>query len=82
MKIEDLDQNKLEQSIANETARLDTCRITLERLKKEYEQKRYEYIHVILGEMEDEILTLESSIDSGENFINECKKALKKFNNI
>ena len=35
MNINDLDQNKTEQSIANERARLDTCRVTLERLKQE-----------------------------------------------
>ena len=35
MNINDLDQNKTEQSIASENARLDTCRVTLERLKQE-----------------------------------------------
>ena len=34
--ISELDKNKTEQSIANETARLDTCREVLEKLNKEY----------------------------------------------
>ena len=38
MNINDLDQNKTEQSIVNENIRLDTCRVTLERLKQEYDR--------------------------------------------
>ena len=42
--ISELDKNKTEQSISNESARLDVCREELEKLKKEYEQKKYEYM--------------------------------------
>ena len=34
--ISELDKNKTEQSITNETARLDVCREVLEKLNKEY----------------------------------------------
>lgn len=77
--ISELDKNKTEQSIANEQIRLDNCRIALDKLKAEYEQKRYHFIHVILAEMEDKILTLENSISSGEKFLNDCKEHLKDF---
>ena len=77
--VSDLDKNKTEQSIINEEARLDYCRKKLDKLQKEYEQKRYYYIHVILAEMEDKISDLESSISCGEKFINECKEHLNSF---
>ncbi len=79
--VSELDKNKTEQSIANESARLDNCRETLDKLKKEYEQKRYHFIHVVLAQMEDKIATLESSIASGEKFIEDCKNHLKTFEN-
>ena len=47
MNINDLDQNKTEQSIANERARLDTCRVTLERLKQERDRVQNQYTEKI-----------------------------------
>ena len=47
--VSELDKNKTEQSIANEQIRLDNCRVALDKLKSEYEQKRYYFIHVILA---------------------------------
>lgn len=77
--INELDKNKTEQCIANETARLNSCKERLNRLKNEYEQKRYHFIHVILAEMEDKISGLESSIESGETFLQQCNEHLKDF---
>lgn len=76
--ISELDKNKTEQSIANETARLDMCREVLEKLKKEYEHKKYMFM-VELSNLEDKITTLETSISSGEKFIEDCKNHLKSF---
>ena len=76
--ISELDQNKTEQSIANENARLDACREVLEKLKKEYEHKKYMFM-VELSNLEDKITTLETSISSGEKFIEDCNNHLKSF---
>lgn len=73
--IKDLDKDKTEQSISNEQARLDLCRETLEKLKKEYESKKYEYM-VILSNYEDKINDIEKSIEEGENFILKCNEHL------
>ena len=79
--IEDLDKNKTEQSIVNESIRLDNCKKTLKKLRKEYEEKRYFFIHCVLSDIEDKISTLENSIESGEKYINKCKEHLKDFEN-
>lgn len=76
--ISELDKNKTEQSIANESARLDGCREQLERLKNEYEHKRYMFM-CELSNIEDKITTLETSIASGEKFVEDCKEHLKDF---
>ena len=76
--ISELDKNKTEQSITNETARLDMCREVLEKLKKEYEHKKYMFM-VELSNLEDKITTLETSISSGEKFIEDCNNHLKSF---
>ena len=73
--IKDLDKEKTEQSISNEQARLDYCRSQLEKLKKEYESKRYEFM-VILSNYEDKINEIEKSIEEGENFILKCNEHL------
>lgn len=75
--VSELDKNKTEQSIANEEARLDICREILDNLKKEYEQRRCEYM-TKLSVFEDKIATLEASIDSGEKFIEDCNEHLNK----
>lgn len=75
--VSELDKNKTEQSIANEEARLDMCRETLDKLKNEYEQKRYEYM-TKLSNFENNIAAIEASITSGEKFIEDCKEHLDK----
>lgn len=75
--VNELDKNKTDQSIVNEEARLDICRETLDKLKNEYERKRYEYM-TKLSNIENKIATLESSIVSGEKFIEDCKEHLDK----
>lgn len=76
--IKELDKNKTEQSIANEQARLDGCRETLDKLKKEYEHKKYMFM-VELSNIEDKITTLETSIVSGEKFVKDCQEHLNDF---
>lgn len=76
--ISELDKNKTEQSILNEEARLDSCREVLDKLKKEYEHKKYMFM-VELSNIEDKITTLETSIASGEKFVEDCKNHLKDF---
>ena len=76
--INELDKNKTEQSISNEEARLDTCRETLDKLKKEYNQKVTQY-DTELYLMHQNIIKISKSIESGEKFIKECKKHLKDF---
>lgn len=77
--IDELDKNKTEQSITNESIRLEHCKRSLDKLKKEYEEKRYFFIHCVLADIEDKITTLENSIESGEKYINKCKEHLKDF---
>lgn len=76
--ISELDKNKTEQCIANETIRLDNCKVTLDRLKNEWCDKQYEYM-TKLGDMKRKIYELEDSITDGEKFIEECKNHLKTF---
>ena len=76
--ISELDKNKTEQCITNETIRLDNCRVKLDKLKNEYEHKKYMYM-TELSNMEDEITILEGSISSGEKFLENCKNHLKTF---
>ena len=78
--VSELDKTKTEQSIANESARLDGCREALDNLKKEYEHKKYMFM-IELSNIEDKIATLESSITSGEKFVEDCKNHLKSFEN-
>lgn len=73
--IKDLDKDKTEQSISNEQVRLDLCREIVEKLKKEYESKRYEFM-IILSNYEDRINDIEKSIEEGENFILKCNEHL------
>lgn len=74
--IEDLDKSKTEQSIINEQNRLNNCRKSLDKLKSEYEQKRYENM-CKLANLEDKITTLEGSISGGEEFIRKCNEHLR-----
>lgn len=80
MNINDLDQNKTEQSIANEKARLDTCRVTLERLKQERDIVQNQYTEKI-GRLIDQIKSIEYSIVEGEMFIEKCQTHLNELKN-
>ena len=80
MNINDLDQNKTEQSIANERARLDTCRVTLERLKQERDRVQNQYTEKI-GRLVDQIKSIEISIIEGEMFIEKCQTHLNELKN-
>lgn len=78
--ISDLDKSKTEQSIANETIRLEHCKVERDRLFTELcriqrdnkikEENIMQYIDKI-----------DVSIKSGEQFIKECQAHLKDFEN-
>lgn len=73
--INELDKEKTKQSISNEEARLDHCRVEREKLFNEFQR-----IKLINTQKENEILDkiemLDASIKSGEQFVNECKEHL------
>ena len=76
--ISELDKNKTEQSIENETARLDTCKEILDKLNREYNHMciKHEIEELKLAE---KIGKLKKSIESGEKFVEDCKNHLKDF---
>lgn len=76
--IKELDKSKTEQSITNETIRLEHCQEAVEKLLMEADQLRtvYEKKHNALYERIDTIM---KSIESGEQFIENCKEHLKDF---
>lgn len=78
--INDLDQSKTEQSISNEQARLDMCREKLDKLIKERDRYKEE-TDLKLWEYYDIIEKLTKSIDSGEQFVQECKDHLNDLKN-
>jgi len=76
--VSELDKNKTEQAISNEEARLDHCRVEREKLFNEF--SRIKMLNARKeNEMLDKIETLDRSIKSGEQFVNECKEHLKDF---
>lgn len=78
MQIHELDKDKLEQCVINETRRLREIIDSLDKLRKEYEQKRYFFTKVILPTMEDKIMELEESQEGAKKFIEDCKNQLNK----
>ena len=78
--IKDLDKNKTEQSIANETIRIEQCHKELDKLIGEVDRLRSNYRekHDTLCEHIDNI---KESIELGEQFINKCQEHLKDFEN-
>ena len=76
--VKELDKSKTEQSITNETIRLEHCHEVVEKLIMEADQLRtaYEKKHSALCERID---TIKKSIESGEQFIEDCKEHLKDF---
>ena len=76
--IKELDKSKTEQSIANEQIRLDICRENLDKLIKERDRYKTE-TDLKLWEYYDKIEKLTRSIESGEQFVQECKEHLNDF---
>ncbi len=74
-KIEDLDKNKTEQAISNETARLDMCRKKLEEYNKRYEYLDAKY-NKELNKITTTIESISKSIIAGEKFIKDCQHHL------
>lgn len=75
-KIEELDQNKTEQSIANETIRLEHCHETVEKLIREADQLRISYENRYYP-LCAKIDAIKKSIESGEQFIKDCQAHLE-----
>ena len=78
--VNELDKNKTELAISNEEIRLDQCRVKLQRLSDEYEKMKIHHL-ILQGSLEDQITSIRLSIESGEQFLNECKEHLKDFEN-
>lgn len=78
--VKELDKDKTTQAISNEEIRLDQCRVKLQRLSDEYEKMKLRHL-VLQGDLEDQITRIRLSIESGEQFLNECKEHLKDFEN-
>ena len=76
--ISELDKDKTEQSIWNESARLDTCREVLEKLNKEYNHMCVKHENEEL-KLAEKIGKIKKSIESGENFVKDCQEHLKDF---
>ena len=76
--ISELDKNKTEQSIVNETARLNTCLEVLEKLNKEYNHMCVKHENEEL-KLVEKIGKIKKSIESGEKFVKDCKEHLKDF---
>ena len=76
--ISDLDKAKTEQSIGNETIRIDTCREVLEKLNKEYNHMCVKHENEEL-KLAEKIGKIKKSIESGEKFVKDCQEHLKDF---
>ena len=76
--IKELDKSKTEQSITNETIRLEYCHEVVKKLIMEADQLRTAFLkkHSDLCERIDTII---KSIEYGEQFIEDCKEHLKYF---
>ena len=79
--IHELNKDKTILSIANEEARLDHCKIERERLIRERDRYKIEADRK-LAEYYEKIGRLNFSINSSEQFVNECKEHLKDFENV
>ena len=78
--INELDKLKTEQLISNEQARLDMCRERLDKLIKERDRYANEVSNK-LDLMDENIAKIKHSIESGEQFVQECKDHLNDFEN-
>ena len=76
--VSDLDKNKTEQSIVNETERLKNCQEVLVKLNKEYNHMCVKHENEEL-KLAEKIGKIKKSIESGEKFIEDCKNHLNSF---
>ena len=70
--ISELDKNKIEQCISNESIHIDNWKVTLEKLKKDYNYICIKHKNEELKLIE-QIKKIEMIIESGEKFLEDCK---------
>ena len=78
--ISELDKNKIEQCIYNESIRIDNFKVTLEKLKKDYNHIWIKHKNEELKLIEH-IKKIEMLIESEEKFLEDCKHHLSVFDN-
>ena len=78
--ISELDKNTIEQCISNESIHIDNCKVTLEKLKKDYNYICIKHKNEELKLIE-QIKKIEMIIESGEKFIEDRKNHLSIFDN-
>ena len=78
--ISELDKNKIEQCIYNESIRIDNFKVTLEKLKKDYNHIWIKHKNEEL-KLIDQIKKIETLIESEEKFLEDCKNHLSVFDN-
>lgn len=76
--ISELDKNKIEQCISNESIRIDNYKVTLEKLKKDYNYICIKHKNEELKLIE-QIKKIEMIIESVEKFLEDCKNHLSVF---
>ena len=76
--VNELDKSKTEQSITNETIRLDHCHQEVEKLIRECDILRANYDRKYYP-LREKIDNIKKSIESGEQFIEDCQAHLKDF---
>ena len=78
--ISELDKNKIEQCISNESIHIDNWKVTLEKLKKDYNHICIKHKNEELKLIE-QIKKIEMIIESEEKFLEDCKNHLNVFDN-
>lgn len=76
--ISELDKNKTEQCISNETIRLSNCKVIFEKLNRDYKHMCVKHENEEL-KLAVQIGNIKRSIESGEKFLEDCKNHLKTF---
>ena len=78
--ISELDKNKIEQCISNESIHIDNWKVTLENLKKDYNHIWIKHKNEELKLIE-QIKKIEMIIKSAEKFLEACKDHLSELDN-
>ena len=78
--ISELDKNKIEQRISNESIHIDNWKVTLEKLKKDYNNICIKHKNEELKLIE-QIKKIEMIIESEEKFLEDYKNHLNVFDN-